>query len=131
MRDAPVGDVGLNKTEHLLGRLRDLNKHAVVDLEEAEELEDFAGLGSDLVDTSNTDNEVHLWLGGNVEVTSGTCSPLEANLLLLLRKVLLRVGFGALEDDLALGLSVLQSRLVSTRFESEREKEKESVPKDG
>ena len=51
MRDAPVGDVGLNKTEHLLGRLRDLNKHTVVDLEEAEELEDFTGLGGDVVDT--------------------------------------------------------------------------------
>ena len=51
MRDAPVGDVGLNKTKHLLGRLRDLNKHTIVDLEEAEELEDFAGLGSNVVDT--------------------------------------------------------------------------------
>ena len=51
MRDEPVGDVRLNKTKHLLGRLRDLNKHTVVDLEEAEELEDFAGLGSNVVDT--------------------------------------------------------------------------------
>ena len=51
MRDAPVGDVGLNKTEHLLGRLRDLNKHTVVDLQETEELQDLAGLGCNLVDT--------------------------------------------------------------------------------
>lgn len=47
----PVGNVGLNETEHLLSRLGDLDEDTVVDLEEAEELEDFAGLGGNLVDT--------------------------------------------------------------------------------
>ena len=56
---------------------------------------------------TNTDDEVHLRLRGNVEVASGTCSALEADLLLLLVKVLLCVLFSALEDDLALGLRVL------------------------
>ena len=50
----PVGDVGLNKTEHLLGRLRDLHKHTVVDLQETEELENFAWLGRNLVDTGGS-----------------------------------------------------------------------------
>ena len=54
MRDAHVGDVGLNKTKHLLGRLRDLNENTVVDLEKTEELKNFAGLRRDVVDTEET-----------------------------------------------------------------------------
>ncbi len=55
----------------------------------------------------NTDNEVDLGLCGDVEVASRTSSPLQADLLLLLRKVLLHIGLRALEDDLALGLGRL------------------------
>ena len=46
-----VGDVGLDKKEHLGGRLGDLDEHTVVDLEETEELQDLAGLGGNVVDT--------------------------------------------------------------------------------
>ena len=49
--NAPVCDVGLNETEHLLGRPGDSDKDTVVDLEETEELEDFAGFRGDLADT--------------------------------------------------------------------------------
>ena len=87
--------------------LRDLDEHTIVDLEETEELQNFSGFWGDLVDTPDTDDEVDLGLGGNVEVASGTCSALEADLLLLLVKVLLCVLLSALEDDLALGLCVL------------------------
>lgn len=52
--DAPVGDVRLNKAEHLLGGLGSLDEHTVVNLEEAEELEDFAGFWRNLVDTIDT-----------------------------------------------------------------------------
>ena len=47
-----VGDVGLDETEHLLGGAGDLDEDTVVDLEEAEELQNLAGLGGDLVDTA-------------------------------------------------------------------------------
>lgn len=47
----PVGDVWLDETKHLLSGLGDLDEYTVVDLEEAEELEDLAGLGGNLVDT--------------------------------------------------------------------------------
>ena len=47
----PVGDVWLDETEHLLSGPGDLDEYAVVDLEKAEELEDLAGLGRNLVDT--------------------------------------------------------------------------------
>lgn len=50
--DLAVGDVGRDEVEHLLGRLGDADKDTVVDLEQAEELEDLLGLGGDLRDTS-------------------------------------------------------------------------------
>ena len=49
--NTPVSDIGLDKSEHLLSGLGDLNKDTVVDLEKAEELEDFTGLGGYVVDT--------------------------------------------------------------------------------
>ena len=51
--NAPIGDVGLNETEHLLGGAGSLDKHTIVDLEQSEELQNFAGLGSNFVDTKN------------------------------------------------------------------------------
>lgn len=50
----PVCDVRLNKTEHLLCRLSDLYENAVVDLQEAEKLQDLAGLGCYLIDTTTS-----------------------------------------------------------------------------
>jgi hypothetical protein len=51
LSDVPVGDVRLNKTEHLLCCPRDLDEDAVVDLQQAEELQDLFGLRRDLVNT--------------------------------------------------------------------------------
>ena len=67
MFNAPICDVGLNQTEHLLSRLRDLDKDTVVDLEQTEELQDFTGLGCDFVDTraENVDemyNAIEYWI---------------------------------------------------------------------
>jgi hypothetical protein len=98
-------------------------------LEEAEELENLAGLGGDLVDTTDTDDEEDLGLSGNVEVTGGTGSTLQANLILLLGDVLLDVGFGTLEDDLALGLSGLWKQ--SQNSSKKKVSKYGSVPKDG
>ena len=53
VHNAPVSDIGLNQTEHLLGRLRDLDEDTIVDLKETEELEDFAGLRCNVVDTED------------------------------------------------------------------------------
>jgi hypothetical protein len=46
-----VSDPRLNNTEHLHGSLGELDENTVVDLEKTEELENLAGLGSNLVDT--------------------------------------------------------------------------------
>jgi hypothetical protein len=51
--DLAVGDVGLDELEHLGRRLGHADKDAVVDLQQAEELQDLFGLGGDLRDTAS------------------------------------------------------------------------------
>ena len=46
-----VGDVGVDDGQHLLGGLGKTDEDTVVDLQQTEQLQDLAGLGSDLVDT--------------------------------------------------------------------------------
>ena len=46
-----VGDVGFDDFQHFGGCFGEFDEDAVVDLEEAEELEDLAGFGGDFVDT--------------------------------------------------------------------------------
>lgn len=46
-----VGDVGVDNGQHLLGSLGKADEDTVVDLQQTEQLEDLAGLRSDLVDT--------------------------------------------------------------------------------
>lgn len=62
-----VGDPWLDDLEHLKGGLGHANEDTVVDLEETEELEDLAGLGGNLVDTLDPDNEDQLVLSRDVE----------------------------------------------------------------
>jgi hypothetical protein len=49
--NAPICNVGLHKTEHLLSCLRHAHEHTTVDSQKAEKLEDFSGFGCNLVDT--------------------------------------------------------------------------------
>lgn len=58
---------------------------------------------------ADTDNEVHLSLCGDVEVARRAGCPLQTDLLLLSRYVLLHILLRALEDDLALGLGRLRN----------------------
>ena len=102
-----VGDVGVDELQHLGGGLGQADKDTVVDLEKTQQLEDLAGLGGNVVDTLDADNEGELGLGGNVERTSGLGLTTETDLITLLGAVLTDVLVGALEDDLALGLAGL------------------------
>ncbi|CAC9887446.1 unnamed protein product [Aureobasidium pullulans] len=96
------GDEGLDDLQHLNGGLGQTDEDTVVDLEKTEELEGLALLGVNLVDTLDADNEGKLGLGRDVERTLLLGDTLEADLLALCITVLLDVGLGALEDDLAL-----------------------------
>lgn len=102
-----VGNVGLDKLEHLLGGVGELDKGSVVDLTETEELHNLAGLGAELVDTLDTDDKGELGLLSNIVRTSVTGNTLETDLLLLSGAVLLDVGLGTLEDLGALGKGLL------------------------
>jgi nitrate reductase gamma subunit len=59
---------------------------------------------------ANSNDEVDLGLGRDVEVTRCPCSTLQSDLILLLAEILFHVGLRALEDDLSLGLSSLKIR---------------------
>lgn len=97
-----VGDVGLNDLQHLNGGLGELDEAAVVDLEKTEELQGLALLGVNLVDTLDADNEGELGLSRDVVRALLLGNAVKADLLALSVAVLLDVGLGALEDDLAL-----------------------------
>lgn len=97
-----VGDEGLDDLEHLDGGLGQADEDTVVDLEETEELEGLALLGVNLVDTLDTDDESELGLGGDVVGALLLGNASKADLLALSIAVLLDVGLGALEGDLAL-----------------------------
>jgi hypothetical protein len=49
--NAPICNVGLHKTEHLLSCLRHAHEYTTVNLQKAEKLKDFSGFGCNLVDT--------------------------------------------------------------------------------
>lgn len=97
-----VGNVGLNKSEELLGGLGDSEEDTVVDLQKSEKLEGLSGLGGNLVDTLDTDNKDKLGLRGNVERTVSLGSTLLLDDLTLSLVVLLLVGGGFLEENLSL-----------------------------
>lgn len=97
-----VGDPGLDDLEHLSGGLGNLDEDTVVDLEETQELEDLAGLGGNLVDTLDTDDEDQASLSGDVDGVVSLGSAGETDLLALSIAVLLDVLLSTLEDDAAL-----------------------------
>ena len=128
------GDERLDDLQHLNGGLGQTDEDTVVDLEKTEELEGLALLGVNLVDTLDADNEGKLGLGGDVERTLLLGDTLEADLLALSIAVLLDVGLGALEDDLALllvGLSFGQQRSSACCVDAGEQDVCRSDPKDG
>ena len=106
-RNLPIGDIWLNKSEHLLSCLGHLDENTIVDLEETQKLEDFSGLGGNFVDTTDANNEVYFGLSWDKEVTRCTSSTLESNLFSFLSKVFLGVCLSTLEYYFALCLLCL------------------------
>jgi len=108
-----IGDVRLNNTEHVDSGLVKLDKHAVVELTESQELHDLLALGGELVDTSGSDNESNLGFSGNVDLSSSLGSAESVNsitvFLLVFSVVLLGVGSEsfALVDTGLLGIGAL------------------------
>jgi hypothetical protein len=106
-----VGDVGLNQLKHLSGSVGETKEDTVVDLEKTEQLKDLARLGSNVVDTLDTDNKDKLGLGGNVEVTVGLGLATKTDLIGFLGTVLTDVLVSTLENDLALSALSLMSKI--------------------
>jgi hypothetical protein len=97
-----VSNPGLDNAEHLDGSLGKLDEDSVVDLKKTEQLEDLAGLGGNLVDTLDADNEDDLGLGSDEERSLLLGLAGEADLLTLGIAVLLDVLLSTLEDSVTL-----------------------------
>lgn len=97
-----VGNVGLNQSEELLGGLGDTQKDTIVDLEKSQQLQSLSGLGSDLVDTLDTDNKDQLGLRSNVDGALSLGNALLLDDLTLSLVVLLLVGSSLVKDSLSL-----------------------------
>ena len=106
-----VGHVRLHKAQHLHGSRVQLHEDGVVDLAEAQELEDLTDLGGDSDDTADTDHEHHLGLRRDLDVAGRLGLAAEADGVVLLRAVLLHVSFGALEDLLVLDDGRLREKI--------------------
>lgn len=107
-----VGDPGLNNAQHLKSGLGKADEDTVVDLEKTKQLEDLAGLGSNFVDTLDTDNKDKLGLGWDVERAIDLGLARDTDLFALSITVLFHVLLSALENGSALllvGLSVPKS----------------------
>ena len=125
-----VGNVGVDNGQHLLGGLGQADEGTAVDLQQAKQLENLAGLRSNLVDTGiqlvtddrrmvhdiplDTDNKDQLGLILNIEVTLLAGSAGQADLLTLSIAVLLDVGLSALEDNTTLLLVGLDESRISS-----------------
>lgn len=108
-----IRDVRLDETKHVDRSLVQLNEDAVVDLTQTKKLQDLPGLRRHAVDTTDTGDERHLRLGRHVEVASGLGLATKVHFRAFHTAVLLHVFLGALEDDLALLLTVLEKQLTS------------------
>jgi len=64
-----ICNVWIDDRQHLLSGLRQSDKDTIVDLEESEQLKDLARLGSDFVDTLDSDDEDQLGLFIDIERT--------------------------------------------------------------
>lgn len=74
-----IGDVWFDLAEHVGGGLADADEGGVVELTESQQLKDLADDWGKVVDTSDSDNEVDLWLIWDEESTSSSCLSLLGN----------------------------------------------------
>ena len=100
------GDVGLDDAEHLKDGLGETNEDTVVELAQAQQLQDLAGLGAHVVDTADANHESDLGLRLNEEGAGSLSITTSLDQLQLTCTVLLGVSLSTLEDDLA-GVSAL------------------------
>jgi len=84
-----VGDEWFDLAEHVSGGLADADEGGVVELTESQQLEDLTDDGGKVVDTSDSDDEVDLWLIWNEESSSSSClSLLSDNVSCLINSLL-------------------------------------------
>lgn len=102
-----VSDVRLHQLDQLRGGLGDSDEHTGVDLGQSQQLQDLSGLGSNLGNTLDSDDEHQFGLGLNVVRTVSLGVTLGVNDSSLGLSVLLDVLGSSVVDDLSLLLAGL------------------------
>ena len=106
----------LDNLQHLHGGLGHLDEDTIVNLEKSEELQGFAFLGINLVDTLDTNNEYKLGFFRDVEAVALLRLARQPDLLLLGVSIFLHILLGPGEDSLSLLLALLCSPVSPMTF---------------
>jgi len=93
-----VSDVRLDEFEHSEGGSVQSHKRRVVDLFQAQELQDFPRLRIDTVDTSDSNDDGELGFGLDEEVASGASLAPQVDNRSLLIAILSNISLGSFED---------------------------------
>jgi len=110
-----VRDVRLDQAHHHEGGFVQLHEDSTVDLAQTKELQNFAGLRRDTVDTTDTDNDSELALRLKEKVSMGLGHATVPDKIPLDLAVLLHVLLSAFEHLLALLLVVLPGSNLGSR----------------
>jgi 2-succinyl-5-enolpyruvyl-6-hydroxy-3-cyclohexene-1-carboxylate synthase len=107
-----VGNIRLNQLKHLRGSLVKTNKDTIVDLQKTQKLKNLTRLGSNVVNTTDTNNKDKLLLGRNVVVTLSLSLTTKTDLVLS-GSLVFRIILGStLEKFASLGKLSLQIRFI-------------------
>jgi len=90
-------DVGFANAEHVDGGFVQLDEHSIVDLTQAEQLENLFYLGRNLVNTTDSHNEGQFWVSGNIEVSFLLGISSQPDLIPFLVLIFLGIFLGSLE----------------------------------
>jgi len=97
-----ISHVGFNLSNHVDGRLVQLDEDAIVELSQSQQLHDFSALGTQFIDTFDPDDEGYLGFGFNKEVTLGFGLSLGVDDSLVGSSILLVILFCIGEGELPL-----------------------------
>merc|ERR1719340_605687 len=84
--------------QHVNGGLVQLDENTIVDLSETEELQNFANLGSDLVDTTDTHDKGQLGFSADVEVARFLGLTSESKFIAFFITIFFDIFLGTFED---------------------------------
>lgn len=97
-RGLTVHDIGLDKAKHVDSSFVELDKNGIVDLAQAQQLQNLANFGAVANNTTDANHQGYLGFSLDVDVASSTSLATQANGVILLGLVFLDICLGAFES---------------------------------